>query len=270
MIGKIVARALVVLLLSGPAIAIADQTDAMIEMAIGQMQRDGDLDEITSCLGVSEAQFLDAFRNTMRYCMDKYGFDVSSQEAMTACFESRTKQQLDVSDSVMDRCEERFAEDEEDEAPMDYSRMSDDEIEAQIALEQRQAMEMMESILAMSKEASKGTEGSISLPIYSPSEIVLHHLNGMTDEQGEATLPVATFSSSDSVAEIAVFYRARLTDFEEKDYDGEMIIFMETLPRTFDPLADIDVYMRTPHVAIYEIASGSKGTNTTIEITYRK
>jgi len=266
---KVINIFLMLLVISTTAQVKADQLTAMIDMSVKQMKSDPDFKGFTACLEVSESKFLQAFRKTMRYCMDKHAFAEFPENAMNACFDSQTEQRLGISGSRYKRCGEEYPGDEasSEAADVDYSNMSEEELEQQMLVEQQRAKELLGSIVAMSEAASKGTEGQITLPIYSPSKIVTHI---MDDEDNPKAIPVALFHSNDSLSKIAAFYDNHLNGYDKKTYDEGMVIYMMNMEKDFEPLADIELYQQLPHVAIYQFADDNGKQKTSIEIAYIK
>jgi len=269
---KIPVVALAVFLLGQTFVVKANQIDAIIDMSIRQMQREGDLGEITACLGVSEASFLQAHRDTMRYCFDRHGIDEASEAAMNNCFAKQSKQRLNVNDSVYRQCEEAYPDEESEQTEIDYTGMSEEDFEKQIQFEQQKGMEMLDSVLAMSKAASQGTEALVTLPIYSSSEIVSHYPKGMTNSMGKLLLPVATFVSSDSTVKVVEFYIRALPKFELDNAEGEVYTFMKKIPKDLKELSfDMDnlPLYSIPHIQIYAVKIDGKD-KTNIIIVYQK
>jgi len=250
----------------------ADQIDAMIDMSLEQLKLDPDIKGMTTCLGVSESKFLEVFRNTMRYCMDKHGFAESSENAMNACFNSQTQQRLGTDKSLLNKCKDEYPDDEasSEGADVDYSNMSKEELEQQVLVEQQRGKELLGSIIAMSEAASKGTEGQITLPIYLPSKIVSHFMGDMVNEDNPKAIPVAIFHSNDSLSKITEFYDNHLTKFGKKTYDEGMVIYMMNMKKDFEPLANVELYQQLPHVAIYQFVDENGKQKTSIEIAYIK
>jgi len=260
------------LVISATAQVKADQLTAIIDMSVEQVKSDPDFKGMTACLGVSESKFLQAFRKTMRYCMDKHGFAESSENAMNACFDSQTEQRLRISGSLYKKCKAEYPDDEasSEGANVDYSNMSEEEFKQQMLVEQQRAKELLGSIIAMSEAATKGTEGQITLPIYSPSKIVSHFMDGMVNEDNPKAIPVAIFHSNDSLSKITEFYDNHLTKFGKKTYDEGMVIYMMNMKKDFEPLADVELYQQLPHVAIYQFVDENGKQKTSIEIAYIK
>lgn len=249
----------------------ADQVDMMIDMSVTQMKSAGELSDISKCLGVTEAKFLDTFKYTMRFCADKHGFEEESEQALNTCFSEQSKQGLGVSESVFKQCEERFAEEEVTDDEIDYSELSEEQFEQRMKRQQQQSKQALDSMMAMSKAASRGTEDQVTLPIYTKSEIISHYTKGMTNSLGKNTLPIATFISRDSVDKVVKFYQKELPDFELDVFQESMYTFIKEIPANFNEMmmdTNMPLYS-IPHVEIYGITvDGSKQTN--IAITYKR
>ncbi|WP_444998278.1 hypothetical protein [Aliikangiella sp. IMCC44359] len=250
----------------------ANQTDALIEFSIKQMEESIDLDGISQCLGVSKSKFLNAQRNTMRYCFESQGegkqsFDKISEDAMNDCFENQTKQRLELSDSIIQKCKEQFADDEPKD--IDYSNLSDEEFEKHTEEQKQEGKKAIDDMLALSKAVSKNTEHLVTLPIFPKSQIMSHYQDGLIIGE-EKTLPVAMFTSSEEIKKVIDFYAKKLPEFDKKEITGGLTIFMRNIPKNFDPLKDMVLYQKTPHVTITQLPSSSKKVEVSIEIAYKK
>ena len=250
--------------------ANADQWEPVINMAVEQLKQSGESGVVSGCLGVSESKFIKEYRPMLKSCLSKHGIS-GDEAAMDQCFVDEIVSRFGTPESKVLSCKEQIAETEEEQEEIDFSNLTDEEAQALIAKQQQQAMKEMEAMVQASKAASKGTEHLITLPVYAQSEIVAHYSMGMSFDDGKFSLPVATFSSGDSVNAIVEFYKQKLPNFQSKDYGDGLVIFMEKIPENFEPLRDMETYQNTPHVAIYTVGAGdSKALQTTIEIAYSK
>jgi len=251
---------------------IADQWEPMINLAVEHLKRSGQLSEIASCVGTSEAQFIAKYRTVVKSCFKQHGTALegdAGEDAMDACLESQMLRQFNISQNTLSDCQEQFADEVLVETEPDYSALSEAELNELISQEIEQGHQALDMMLEASKEASEGTEHLITLPVYQDSQIMAHYAMGMRREDGSLTLPVATFSSSDSVEKIIAFYQQQLPNFEMKNFQGGLAIFMEKIPDEFNPLADMQIYQSIPHITIYALG-GDSSDSTTIEIAYQR
>jgi hypothetical protein len=110
----------------------------------------------------------------------------------------------------------------------------------------------LESMQKLAKELSAGTEHLISLPIYKPSTLLSHSIISY-EFSDDNTLPVATFSTADSVETVSDFYKKSLPSFQFSEI-GSSYNFMEEIPD--DLFLQINDFKNTtiysvPHVVIY-------------------
>ena len=138
----------------------------------------------------------------------------------------------------------------------------------------QESMAEMNEQMAMVAKASEGTLDSITLPVYSNSKVMVHIPQGMSiGGDGIKALPAATFSSTDSVEQIARYYQKKLPKFKMKKMDDGQVVLMEKMPADFDLLKHFNEYASTPHVTITPAPNQGmgmpKGTKSTIEIAYR-
>lgn len=257
----------------------ADQLDMMIDMSIKQMKLDSNFSEMTQCLNVSESLFISAMTKTMRYCFEKHGKGDSSEQAMDQCFQSKSLKNLNISSVVYKKCQQQFSDDESsqntetNEQNSDpFEGMTEQQVRQKIAEQQAQGMQQLEQMADMIKGMSQGTEGLISLPIYQPSEIASHYTSGMDKQNGNKTLPVATFTTGSSVTQVVDFYKKALSDFEMDHAVGDVYTLMKKIPNnlmelSFD-LENLPLYS-IPHIEIYSLKMNGK-QQTTIVIVYKK
>lgn len=131
-------------------------------------------------------------------------------------------------------------------------RQMDDIIER---MQQRGVAEMQQLVDGMI-DASQGTGGSISLPVYPQAQLLIHipASGSMTlgDEQ-YATLPGASFVTADTPQQVLAFYRQQLPGYKLHrpsllaDTD---VALMQQLPAGFDYARHTGSAMSIPHVYI--------------------
>lgn len=249
--------------------ASADQWEPIVNMVIEQFKSSGELAGVSSCLGVSESKFLSEYKPILRNCLQEHGMaeGEESEAKMDACFEKQILQRFNLSQSKFDHCKEQFSDNDEEMPEQDLSHLSDEEFAKVMEAQQQQSMKELESLNRAMRSASAGTENLVTLPIYKNSQIQSHFSMGMQFGDGQNSLPVAMFSSKDSVERVVEFYKKELSGFQHKNFDG-MVIFMKQFPTGFDPLKDMKAYQSTPHVSIYSLGGSASGT--TIEIAYKK
>ena len=131
-------------------------------------------------------------------------------------------------------------------------RQIDDIIER---MQQRGVAEMQQLVDGMI-DASQGTAGSISLPVYPDAQLLIHiPANGsltLGDEQ-YATLPGASFVTAASPEQVLAFYRQQLPSFtlhRPSLLSDTDVALMQHLPAGFDYVRDTGRAMSIPHIYI--------------------
>ncbi|HEY5604402.1 MAG TPA: hypothetical protein VIM41_14975 [Gammaproteobacteria bacterium] len=120
------------------------------------------------------------------------------------------------------------------------------------------------------------TDG-VTLPIYKNATLMQHiddeqNLNKLVPQYGVKPLPALTLASTDSIEQIALYYRKTLSDFKEYKFNSA-ILFLEKGPEDFNLNRDLKLYASTPRVVIEDIGDGERippGAQSKIEISYRK
>jgi len=246
--------------------ADSSETDAMVEMIMTMMkQQPGEIKEGVECLGITEEEFLKGYKKTLEICLPQ---DMLEGD----CTQKEAPKQLGVSQEKFEKC---AADDEEGTEntqgnDIDYSELSEEEAEALIAKQQAEGLAAMEAMLAISKQASAGTEDKITLPVYTPSTLVSHYTSGMKNSKGKSTLPVATFTTANSIEEVVAFYKKALPKFEIKK-DGSYYFLMKNVPSNFDQMSldmeNLPLYF-IPHIEIHTLVS-TADIAATIVISYK-
>jgi hypothetical protein len=245
----------------------ANEKDAMVEMIVNMMKQSVDLDSLSNCLGVTETNFIDAYTKTIEVCIPKDGLEGN-------CMEELAPEILGISKTKFDSCtpDDDVSEHEhehEHEEDIDYSALSEEEMTALREKKQAEGMALMEEMAAIMKKSSEGTESKISLPVYSPSTIASHYNRGMQNNKGKTTLPVATFTTKDSVEKVAEFYKKSLPDFEI-DHNKGLYYVMKKIPDDLMKLSfdteNLPLYF-IEHIAIYSLKISGEDT-TFIVISY--
>lgn len=131
-------------------------------------------------------------------------------------------------------------------------RQIDDIIER---MQQRGVAEMQQLVDGM-VDASQGTAGSISLPVYPDAQLLIHipASGSMTlgDEQ-YATLPGASFVTDATPEQVLAFYRQQLPSYQlhrPSLLSATDTALMQHLPAGFDYVRDTGIAMGIPHIYI--------------------
>ncbi|PKI12674.1 hypothetical protein [Colwellia sp. 12G3] len=259
---KLVTIIVTTALLSFSVTAKADKNDAMVEMVVNMMKQTVQLDSLSNCLGVTETNFIKAYTKTVEACIPKDGLEGN-------CIEELAPEILGISKAKFDSCipDDDVAEQEE---AVDYSALSEKERAALLTKQQAEGMARMEEMAALMKKSSEGTEDKISLPVYSPSTMSSHYSSGMQNSMGKTTLPVATFTTKDSVEKVVGFYKNSLPDFKIKNNMGVYYV-MNKIPEDLAKLSfdteNLPLYF-IPHIETYSLKVAQQDT-TFIVISYK-
>jgi hypothetical protein len=240
----------------------ANEKDAMVEMIVNMMKQSVDLNSLSNCLGVTEKNFIDAYTKTIEVCIPKDGLEGN-------CMEELAPEILGISKTKFDSCtpDDDISEYEED---IDDSTLSEEEMTALLEKKRAEGIARMGEMATIMKKSSEGTESKISLPVYSPSTIASHYNRGMQNNKGKTTLPVATFTTKDSVEKVAEFYKKSLPDFEI-DHNKGLYYAMKKIPDDLMKLSldteNLPLYF-IEHIEIYSLKISGEGT-TFIVISYK-
>ncbi|WP_343818025.1 hypothetical protein [Colwellia asteriadis] len=240
----------------------ANESDAMVEMIVSMMKKSGEIRDLSTCLGITEEKFINAYTDTIKLCFPKDALQGD-------CMDEMVPEIFGLPQSKFEACTSDDSEYAQAESDIDLSTLSDDERNALLDQQRTEAMANMEEMAAFMKKASEGTEGKITLPVYSPSSLTSHYINGMESSSGNKTLPVATFTTTDSVDEVIEFYKKSLPNFEIGN-SGEIYYMMEKLPGNLSQLShdleNLPLYF-VPHIETYSLKMSGEET-TLIVISY--
>jgi len=241
----------------------ADENDAMVEMIFNMMKQSGHMSTVSNCLGVTETHFIKSYKKTIRACIPQDGLEGD-------CMEKLALKNFGVSKNRFDACTSDDTEVTEQEEEIDYSTLSKEERTALLTKQQAEGMARIEEMTAKLKKSSEGTEDKITLPVYTPSTISSHYNRGMKNSKGKMTLPVATFTTQDSVEKVTKFYKKSLPDFEINHNMG-LYYVMKNIPDDLIKLSfdtqNLPLYF-IPHIEIYNLKVSEKDT-TFIVMSYK-
>lgn len=242
----------------------ANQIDVIVDFAMQQFKQSGKLSLAASCVNDSEANVLNVYKASIKHCMTTHGLNGDDDSILNSCMQDQVTSNLNVSASER-QCLDGLEDSEMAQDKTQFDDMNPADFEKYAQDEKQKALEKLELLSQMSQKASKGTQSSITLPVYSPSKIMSHYTDGFALGGASQGLPVAMLTSEDDFKNIVVFYQKKLPHFDKKIFDGEMVVFMANMPDDFDPLEHLELLQKTPHVSIYKLGT-TKVTN--IEIAY--
>ena len=262
---KIITIIAVITLFNLTTMAKADEYDAMVDMVMNMMKQSGNVSRMSTCLDISEDSFLKKYKKTIEECISKDSLEGDCVETTAPKYFGMPLEQLDKCGG--DDSDDEHADEEDD---IDYSELSEEEVNALLIKKQAEGLAALEQMAAMIQASSKGTEHKISLPVYSPSTLRSHFLHGMRNSEGETTLPVATLTTKDSISKVVAFYKKALPKFEV-DESQDIFRFMKKVPKDIFKLSldleKLPLYF-IPHIEIYSM-NGSDGDQTHIVISYK-
>ncbi len=249
-------------LLSFSVTAKTDKNDAMVEMVCNMMKQSGQMSTVSNCLGLTESDFIKSYKKTIRSCIPQDGLEGD-------CMEKLALKNFGVSKDTFEACTRDDTEIAEQEEEVDYSALSESERAALLATQQAEGVARMQEMADLIKKSSEGTEDTITLPVYTPSTIASHYNQGMKNSMGKMTLPVATFTTEDSVEDVAKFYKKSLPNFNINHNMG-LYYVMKKIPDDLIKLSfdteNLPLYF-IPHIEIYSLNVADKET-TFIVISY--
>ena len=267
-----------ILLCSGSVFANPTQQQ-QIDMAIAMMESTGTLTQLAQCLDLPKAKVSQALRNTYAAC-GLAEMDSDAPDAVfEACLVSKIPAYSGVPASRWQECGEQDDQQHDDEqqdsilAQIDalYERIGDRE---PTAAEQQQIEQLLEQMQQRGNAelemmvngmvaGSQGSEHLITLPLYPRAQILINipaQAEIEIGEQAYATLPGASFVTTDSPEQVLQYYRQQLPDYKvhrsslaEK---GEVAL-MQHLPAGFDYVKDMGRAFSIAHIYI-QVASGAE------------
>ncbi|MGX5202499.1 hypothetical protein [Aliikangiella sp. IMCC44632] len=249
------------------AVEASEQVDSVVDMVLADMKQSGELSDMSKCFKVSEKSTLNAVEKSLKSCFNQHPEQLSgtsNPDILSSCVKQNLMKKLSLSENQYQSCEAQYAEDEQGEDI--YDTMSTHELAEQIDQDQAESMAMLEQSLSQQKAMAAGTEHTITLPIYSNSQLLSNYPQGITIGDIQA-LPVAMFKSPDSLKKISDFYKKALSHYAVKNYDFGYVLFMPSFPEGFHPHKGLQVLATTPHISI---TPSSDGTGSNIEIAYPK
>jgi hypothetical protein len=270
-----------------------------MKVGIENQYKNGALEPVANCLGVTEEKFLEGALANLANCED-------SIEEMESCSTNKAKiaKHIGVSKEELIECGKPEAQTKkistrnnptEEKLDALYDKIGDRE---PTSSEREQIKALTREMMAASQEqikshakrfadslkaASKNTENLVTLPIYSNSTILSHGTEVTLDMTSEAEagndflngvdlLPSAVFESSGNLQEVVNFYKDKLPGFEGKSLDKDSYIFMKDLPENFSITKNIKETMSVPNILVRKTSQTAalfEETKTIINITYK-
>lgn len=254
------------LLCSGSVLANPIQQQ-QIDTMLSMMESSGALTRLAQCLDLSKAKLTEALRNTYAAC----GLTEMESDAPNAVFEacliSKIPSFSGVPAARWQECGEQ--EDEQQDpilAQLDalYERIGEREptaaeqqqIEQLLEQMQQRGIAEMEMMVNGIIAGSQGSEHLITLPLYPQAQILVNIPAQAEIELGEqayATLPGASFVTTDSPQQVLQYYRQQLPDYKVHQSSlakaGEVAL-MQHLPAGFDYVKDMGRAFSIAHVYI--------------------
>jgi len=119
---------------------------------------------------------------------------------------------------------------------------------------------------AMKQHAQSIGTDRVTLPLYKNATVISHATAEMRTKMFDTeALAMVTQDSTDSVNQIASYYRSKLEGFREYKIEND-IMFLQNGPKDFDILKDLDKTFTTPNVYISTIT----GSTVRIDIAYKE
>ncbi|MDR5866723.1 hypothetical protein [Halomonas koreensis] len=211
--------------------------------------------EMASCLGVETSRCGRLAEEVVQACAEH--FAPAEQEHMAAfgdCIGRQTRQRTGVSEAELQSCQSHADGATPAPAP-------------------EEAMRRLEDAKAVMAQDAEATRDEVTLPLYPDHELTAHHqdtsgLPGIDGEPlGEGAVSVVMMTTSDTVEDVAAFYRNRLDGFTLYRAAADDATFARGMPDDVTP-SDFRRWMKSlpmhEHVAIYRLSG-----KTHIEVGYR-
>lgn len=258
---KMIALISTLALCSLPTIVKADKNDAMIEMVMKMVKQSGQAGILSSCLNITEQKVLEAYKETVVACIPKDGLEGECMENLAPTYFGVSKEKLMACDP-----DDEEVENEED---IDFSTLSEAEVTELLQKRQAEALASVKEMTDLLERNSEGTLHKISLPVYEPSALRAHYVNGMQNSKGKTTLPAATLSTDDNIKKVIQFYKDSLPSYKI-DHSNDVYTIMQEIPDDLFKLSmdteNLPLYF-TPNIQVYSLNfSGHEITQ--IVITY--
>ena len=260
-------KKLAALLLCSSSVLANPTQQQQIDMAISMMESSGTLTRLAQCLDLSKAKVTDALRKTYAACGLAEMHDESSNTVFEACMVSKIPSLSGVPAARWQECGEQ-EDDQQDPilAELDalYERIGEREPTAAEQQQIEQLLEQMQQAGAAEMEmavnsmiaGSQGSEHLITLPLYPQAQLLINipaQAGVQIGDQVVATLPGASFITTDSPQQVLQYYRQQLNDYKMHRSSlataGEVAL-MQHLPAGFDYVKDMARAFSIPHVYI--------------------
>jgi hypothetical protein len=213
-------------------ISHADEIDTMIELSVSQMRTEVDLGALSTCLGVSESEFLQSFSSSIRYCADQYGMQESNDEAMNSCFITESKKRLKVSDAIFDKCEAKFADTEED----GYSTDFNDDFET---LSSEDMMEQAKLAQQAAQRASQLFPEDKAAVVDKETLALINELNTAMGKLADIVQSIQALNENDKVLSGFFQQMQQQPNADEMKVAGDNTRYPVTLKNSYDNQVDV-------------------------------
>jgi hypothetical protein len=120
---KIISVIVITTLLNLSLTVKASETEVIVETQINMLKQSGQVNSLSSCLGITEKELIEAYKKTVTTCIPKDGLEGQCMETLAPKFFSVSK------DKFM-ACTRDDDETIEQEKYIDYSQLSEIEIVA--------------------------------------------------------------------------------------------------------------------------------------------
>lgn len=248
---KLLSIAASIALFITPTPSKANENDEIVNMMVNMVKQSGQLATISQCLDMTEHAFIQGYKKTIAACIPVDGLEGD-------CIISTVSKNLGISQERFSQCSGKPEVEIVEEDQFDH--LSEEEFIAQMEQKKQEGIAQLKEMAALAKQSSQNTEKQINLPIYQSSSIASHQVRGFKVSKGKTTLPMATFTTSDSPEKVAEFYKSALPSFKVERSENVYFVMEDVPDNLFELSLDMENYPLyfVEHVEIYSLNIGGE------------
>ncbi|WP_027670020.1 hypothetical protein [Rheinheimera baltica] len=256
----------VLLVLTGSALANPAQQEQQINMMLTMMERMGELERISQCVGVSQDRLKRVYRQTFAECGMGDMMSDEPSPAHQACLESSIVEHSGVAQERWEACDRDGDTEQQDDPLMaeldalsdrigdrDPTAAEQQQMDQLIERMQQHGVAEMQQMVDAMIAGSQGSESLITLPLYPEAELLIN-IPAQSEmeiaEQRYETLPGASFITKASPAQVLAYYRQQLPTFQMHRSGSDTVALMQNIPPGFDYNRNMGQAFSIPHIYI--------------------
>ena len=266
-----------VVLISASALANPPSQEQQLNMMLSMMESMGELDRLSQCINLPPQRVKQLLRQTYTDCGLGDMMADEPDPAYEACLQQSIVRHSGLPAARWQECETDDDDGQDDPLLAELDALSErigereptaaeqQQMDDIIARMQQRGADDMEQMVKGLIAGSQGSESSITLPLYPQAQLLINiPAQGEIEigEQAYATLPGASFVTTDSPEQVLQYYRQQLPDYKLHRSSlakaGEVAL-MQHLPAGFDYAKDMGRAFSIAHVYIQPAsAAGQK------------